>query len=260
MLLPVSTSIDALPEPRLSVPYYQRPHSENAFTFFRKDEDMSAAILHFGREIDECFPNLRQRGYSVQCSLDGNDLHHGRHGSAVYDLVSSSNLETVKSWNAASTARKHLLVPSILFQTPSAGRNPQTDRQFSEAETSDYDLVIPANKSPEHWIHQLADLIARGRRLRRASERIVANSRKSLSETAKTIARAGPAVGRATSLREHNDVLKPILNLLADRVLMCKSCGEKFVFTAGEQLMCQLRWAMHMPDRCRKCHSDSMTR
>ncbi|MBS1801948.1 MAG: zinc-ribbon domain containing protein [Acidobacteria bacterium] len=217
---------------------------------------MSAAILHFGEEIDDCFSRLRQTGYLVHCSQQALDFDQLRRRETVYDLVSSSDLESEDCWLAAAEARKYLLVPSIFFQAASAG----AERQIARVEASEYDLTIPTSQRYESWISGLDELIARGRRLRRASHRIVANSRELRRETTTFMERTNVDIARAKSLREYSDVSKPILNMLADRILKCRLCGEDFVFTAGEQLMFQLRWAMHAPDQCRKCNPKATAR
>lgn len=217
---------------------------------------MLAAILHFGEEIDESFSHLRRAGYAVHCSQQALGIDQLRRRETVYDLVSSSDLESEDCWLAASEARKHLLVPSIFFLAASAS----AERQIAIVEASEYDLTIATSQRHESWISGLDELIARGRRLRRASERIIANSRQLSREAATVVERNNAEIGRAKSLREYSDVSRPILNMLADRIVKCRLCGEDFVFTAGEQLMFQLRWAMHAPDQCRKCNPKATAR
>ena len=146
---------------------------------------MSAAILHFGEEINECFPHLRKSGYIIHCFTKAITAHQVRQMETVYDLVSSSDHEGEECWSAAAEARKHLLVPSILFQAPPQTRSPRVEPRPGGAETSDYDLIIATDESPETWMPGLDELIAVGRRFRGASERIVANSLHLRQEKAK---------------------------------------------------------------------------
>ena len=221
---------------------------------------MPAAILHFGREIEECFPLLRRSGYSIDCCQDDIDFGQVRQGEVDYDLVSSSDIESEMNWVAAERAREYFLVPAVLFQAGSGTRTSRTKRQVAKAETSDYDLVIPADEGVESWIPEIDDVIARGGRLRGATRRIIANSIQLRQETARVTGRTNREIERAKSLCEQDYLSRPISNMLADRVIQCRSCGESFVFTAGEQLLFQLRRAMHVPDKCGKCNFDSSYR
>ena len=134
---------------------------------------MSGIIAHFGEEIDPCFALLRQRGYSLHCFQRAIDLSPN-HATTPYDLVSSSDTGDEECWSAADQSRKHLLVPSILFRISATSQ--RQNRTSNEPEHSDYDLVIQADQSPDLWISNLDHLIALGRRLRRATQAIVANS------------------------------------------------------------------------------------
>jgi hypothetical protein len=40
---------------------------------------------------------------------------------------------------------------------------------------------------------------------------------------------------------------------IADKRLQCASCGDHFVFTAGEQEFFLLRGVMRQPERCPSC-------
>jgi Probable zinc-ribbon domain len=217
---------------------------------------LAAAILHFGQEIDECFPLLRQRGYSIHCVQNVFDLHQARQSGAGYDLVSSTNVENSDSWVAADEARKHLLVPAILFHVKADLQSPQGKLGSAKFENSDYDLVIPADESSQCWIPKVNELVSLGQRLRGASKRLIANSKQFRQETAFAIEKTRLEIERAKAQLEQNDLSLPIPNMLADRILKCKSCGESFVFHAGEQLSFQLHRLMHVPDKCSRCKSD----
>jgi hypothetical protein len=217
---------------------------------------MAAAILHFGQEIDECFPLLRQRGYSIHCVQNGFDLHHARQSGAGYDLVSSTDIENEDSWLAADEARKHLLVPAILFHVKADLQSPQGKQGLAESEDSDYDLVIQADDSSQCWIARVDELVLLGQRLRGASQRLTANSKQLRQQAAITIEKTRMEIERAKAQFEQNHLSLPIPNMLADRILKCKSCGESFVFHAGEQLLFQLHRLSHVPDKCSRCKSD----
>jgi hypothetical protein len=137
---------------------------------------MAAVILHFGQEIDECFPLLRQLGYSIHCVQSSIDISCACHSERNYDLVSSTDFENEDSRLAAEEARRHLLVPAILFQVRSAFQLPHVKQRSAKSRSSDYDLVISSNELPQSWISKIEDLASVGKRLRDASNRLVANS------------------------------------------------------------------------------------
>ena len=41
-----------------------------------------------------------------------------------------------------------------------------------------------------------------------------------------------------------------------DKVIKCRDCGEKFVFTVGEQNFYKVRGFQHEPTRCRRCRDE----
>lgn len=214
---------------------------------------MTAAILHFGKEIEMCFSRFRGQGYSIHCVQNAIDFHEARHLGLDYDLVSSADSESEDCWLAADEARKSLLVPAILFRTWTQIQPLRVEDRPPGIDPADYDLVIPADALPHVWIPRLDGLIALGRRLRLASQKIIANSVRLRQETSTVIDRTHLEIERAKSLCEEIDVFKPIPNMLADRILKCQSCGENFVFLAGEQLLTQLRDAMNVPVLCDNC-------
>lgn len=215
---------------------------------------MAVAILHFGHEIDECFPLLRQRGYSIHC-VQSADFRCACQSETSYDLVSSTDVQNEDNCLAAEEARRHLLVPAILFQVRSALHLPQIKERLAKSRTSDYDLVIAAGDLPQSWIPKLEDLVALGNRLRGASKRLVANSIKLRHEASTLIEQAQIAIERVGLQREQNQMSTPIPNKLADRILKCTSCGESFVFTAGQQLLFHMHSLRHVPDKCSRCNS-----
>ncbi len=214
---------------------------------------MTAAILHFGKEIDVCFPHLRSQGYSVHCVKKATDYDEVGDSNFEYDLVSSTDSESEDCWVAADEARKSLLVPAILFLTRTQMQRLRVHDRSAEVDPSDYDLTIPEDASPHVWIPKLDELIALGRRLRLASQKIIANSVRLRQEASLVIGKTHIEIGRAKSLCEEIDVLKPIPNMLADRILQCRSCGQNFVFPAGEQLLTQLRDNTDVPALCDNC-------
>lgn len=211
---------------------------------------MPAAILHFGKEIDECFPRFRRHGYRIHCFQSAMDFQEIGQTSIDYDLVSSTDSEDKECLLSADGTRKSLLVPAVLFRTRVATPAFPALDSSAMVDTSDYDLVIPTDAPPEAWIPRLDALILLGRRLRDASRRIVANSVR-LSQEA--ITKRAHEIGGANRLCEQIDVSKRIPNLLADRILKCRSCGTNFVFPAGEQLLTHLRDAAKIPAICNKC-------
>ena len=43
--------------------------------------------------------------------------------------------------------------------------------------------------------------------------------------------------------------------VLEDKTLVCRDCGQEFVFTVGEQEFFQSRGLLSEPTRCRECRS-----
>jgi len=218
---------------------------------------MAAAILHFGQELDGRLSLLEQRGYSISCFQQAVALNQVPRSETVYDLVSLTDVEDEHCWRAADRARRHLLVPAILLRVKPVTSLPRVERQSSGAITSDYDLVISQDESPHTWIPRIDALISMGQRLRCASEQIIARSIRLRKETAMVTERTHREMERAKLMREQNDLSMPIPNMLADRILNCNSCGESFVFTAGDQLLFQLRKLMHVPRDCKQCSRSS---
>jgi hypothetical protein len=221
---------------------------------------MAAAILHFGQEIDEYFPFLRQRGYSIHCVQSAIDFNCVSQSKRSYDLVSSTDVENATSCLAAEEARRHLLAPAILFQMRSALHLPQIKQRTASSRTSDYDLVIATDELMQSWIPKLENLVSLGKRLRGASKRLVANSIQLKQEASVVIERTQIAIERARLQREKNHVSMPIPNMLADRILKCKCCGDNFVFPAGEQLLFHMHSLRHVPDKCSRCNSNHKAR
>jgi len=215
---------------------------------------MPSAILHFGKEIDECFPQFRRHGYTIHCFQSAIDFREIGQTSTDYDLVSSADSEDKECLLAADHTRKSLLVPAVLFRTRVATPVFPAIDSSAMVDTSDYDLVIPTDAPTKVWIPRLDALISLGRRLRDASRRIVANSAR-LRQDAIT-ERAHQEIGRANWLCEQIDVSRRIPNLLADRILKCTSCGTNFVFPAGEQLLMHFRDGMNVPLVCDECKRD----
>ena len=214
---------------------------------------MTAAILHIGREIDECFPRFRRHGYTIHCFRSAVDFNRIQQSSIQYDLVSSTDSENEECRIAVDAARKSFLVPAILFSTRTeTPASPPIDRSAG-FDHADYDLIVPADAQPQVWIRRIDELVSLGRRLRLASQNIIASSIRLRQEASVVIGETQTAIERAKSLREWIDVSKPIPNMLADRILKCQSCGENFVFSAGEQLLRQFRDAMRVPALCDNC-------
>ncbi|WP_109487997.1 zinc-ribbon domain containing protein [Occallatibacter savannae] len=205
------------------------------------------AILHFGREV-ECFPFLRSRGYTIDFFQHSIDFRAIRKSAVEYDLVSLAEAASERLLGAATEARERLLVPAILFRTSIEGAE-----AGSASRGSDYDMEFLPDEPAGIWISELDDLVARGRRLRRATKRIVARSVELREASARVIEKTRLEIERAKQLSDSNEMMKPIANMLADRLLACRRCGESFVFTAGEQLLFQLRGAERMPERCGRC-------
>lgn len=42
-----------------------------------------------------------------------------------------------------------------------------------------------------------------------------------------------------------------------DKVLKCSTCGDEFIFSAGEQLFFREKQFQHEPKRCKKCKASS---
>lgn len=219
---------------------------------------MASAILHFGREIEERFRFLRRRGNFIHCVQNAVDLDQLHQSGIEFDLVSSTDVEKEDCAVAAEEARRHLLVPAILFQVQAVNPLQRAAQKLAKsASPSDYDLVIRANESPEFWIPKLDGLVALGQRLRGASNRLVSNSIQLRQETAAVIEQTEMEIERARSQLEQSDMSSRIPNMLSDRILKCRSCGENFVFPAGEQLLLQLHRFRSVPERCGRCNSGS---
>lgn len=146
-----------------------------------------AEILHFGREV-ECFPLLRSRGYSIHRFDEAIDFSQLRRSRVDYDLVSLTEMESERFSSAATQAREVLLVPAVLFRMRTAIVGRELERRAAGPGTSDYDLEFSASEPEGVWLGALDDLVARGRRLRGAAERIVARSLELRQESEKATA------------------------------------------------------------------------
>lgn len=214
---------------------------------------MAAAILYFGRDILECFPLLRRRGHSIHFFERAASPDQLRQAGIEYDLVSSADIESDECRHAAEEARALLLVPSIFFQTRTAIQLPRPEPQSANEDHSHHDLVISTDKLPQVWMPELEALIEKGRRLRSASKRIIANSIRLQFETAAAIEKTHLEMRRAKLQPEQNVASSAISNVLPDRVLRCKACGADFVFSTAEQLFSQVHNSLDPPEICQNC-------
>lgn len=198
------------------------------------------------------FSFLKQKGYTIQCARERVPLDQAANS---FDLVSSSSIENEQCLAAANEARRHLLVPSVLFQIGDATPSPKNEPMPAKPHDSDHDLIIAANTSPYLWLSELEALIAQGRRFRQAAERIITNSIRLRAKTPEVIENAHHAIQRAKSQIARNIAPAAISRVLAHQVLTCKACGTPFVFSTGEQLRIHLQNGVDVPDKCDQCRS-----
>jgi CxxC-x17-CxxC domain-containing protein len=219
---------------------------------------MAASILHFGQELGNRFPLLRNAGYSINrygTIVEFSDALQ----SGEFDAVSLSDLDDEASPLVVRTARTHSTAPLILFRTrdvisfPNGEEKPAGDEANQE---KDFDLVIPVGASPRAWIGDIAALIARSRDIRLRSRQLVERSQHLREEVEAVTAKTRFEVARGRQECARNAEADTAWNALSDKLLRCGSCGAEFVFSAGEQLFFQKRHFINDPKRCRKCRTE----
>jgi CxxC-x17-CxxC domain-containing protein len=219
---------------------------------------MAANILHYGQELSDCFPFLRNAGYSISRYEKVIEFRESLESGVDHDAISLSDLERDESALVVETARIYSPAPLILFRTGKVIPFEASERQHAPSQENarpDFDLVIPAAASPLTWIPEIDGLIARSREILTQSREI--------REISIQLRRAAAAAREKSRLerergemeRARNAVLIAAPTVAVDRVLRCAVCGEEFVFSAGEQLFFQLRNFVNDPKHCRRCRS-----
>jgi len=212
---------------------------------------MVANILHFGEELDDRFPLLRNAGFSIKLFESLADFRGALESRADHDALSVPDLPADLSRDVIQAARTYSSAPLILFRTVSV----TPFRAGTAAETgTDFDLVVPASP-PSGWITDVAALIARGRALCAESQRIQQESLLLREEARKVIEQSAFERERARLLRAEDTLGGAMPTSFADKVLTCAKCGAEFVFTAEEQFFFQQRNFTNDPKVCKKCRS-----
>jgi CxxC-x17-CxxC domain-containing protein len=219
---------------------------------------MAGTILHFGQEVAPCFPLIRQAGYSIRCYEKAYEFGHALQSKVDHQAVSLCDVEENVSRLIIHTARAYSRAPLILFRTRNVISFPAGEKELprkAEISDSNFDLVIPTLTSPSTWLSTFDEVIARSREIREQSRRIQMKSASLCRETASLIEKNRVEVRRAQAERQRGASIATASASLADKNLICKICGEEFVFTAGEQLFFQLRNFVNIPKHCKKCKS-----
>ena len=217
---------------------------------------MAANLLHFGQELADRFPLLRNAGFSISLFDAFPDFRHALESSVDHDALSVSDLQPDVPSDFVQAARTYSRAPLILFRTNNllpfrtAGN---ADRAANGSEAgAGFDLVVPPSPAGT-WIADLAGLMACGRELRARSRQICEQSIQLRREMNEVIEKTLFETERARLQRAQGAPAD--LASFADKVLQCSNCRAEFVFTAGEQLFFQKRNFVHDPKVCKKCRS-----
>ena len=60
-------------------------------------------------------------------------------------------------------------------------------------------------------------------------------------------------VGSIPNMGKFKPLLSEVKNMYADKTLVCKDCGNEFIFTAGEQEFYESKGFVNEPQRCKAC-------
>jgi hypothetical protein len=122
---------------------------------------MPANVLYFGRDRSDCLTALKSAGFHVHSSSRVFELQLALRDSADTEAVLISEADGKSSMEAAGLARVLTLAPLVLLQSA----EPVCDE-------AGFDLVVPYRTDPDDWVYDLANLILRGRLLRRENEQL----------------------------------------------------------------------------------------
>jgi CxxC-x17-CxxC domain-containing protein len=220
---------------------------------------MAPNILHFGGEIGDRFPFLRNFGYSVNRYGTVIAFRDALESGVEHDALSLSDQDEDASPLVVLAARALSSAPLILFRTRSLIAFPEGEEEVADAQTqteAEFDLVVPASASPRAWIGEVAALIASSRALRHQSHRIVKQSEQLRQEIETLREKTRYEMQRGKLECARNSAADASWTTHLDRVLRCANCGMEFVFTVGEQLFFQKRNFLNDPKHCRKCRAD----
>jgi CxxC-x17-CxxC domain-containing protein len=212
---------------------------------------MGGNILHYGEELSDRFSVLRRAGYYIDRFDKIVEFRQALQSEVSHQAVSLSEVEEGESRLAILAARTYSRAPLILFHSSKVISFPAGIK--AEDQKSDFDLVVPANVSSSTWISEFEQLIESSREILGRSQRIREESAL-LRRDAATVREKS----RFERQRSESELLRSATLIaasapLADRILMCGTCGEEFVFTTGEQLFFQLHKFSNVPKHCQKC-------
>jgi CxxC-x17-CxxC domain-containing protein len=219
---------------------------------------MAASILHFGQELCNRFPVLRNNGYSVHRYENIPDFRQALQSGMEYDAVSMPEIEEDVSGFVVQAARCYSPAPLILFRTGVPVTFQDGDEELPRTQANldaDFDLIVPAAAPPLRWMADIGALIARSRALKRSAERICERAVLLKRQTAEVIERTRLEFERCALECARNARGDAAPQTLADRDLKCTDCGAEFVFTAGEQYFFHLRNFVNDPKLCKSCRS-----
>jgi CxxC-x17-CxxC domain-containing protein len=222
---------------------------------------MASSILHFGEELSQRFPILRNAGYSVHRCGTFLEFRDALQSGMEHDAISLSDLEEDASPLAVLAARTHSPAPVILFRTRNlialpGGCEPAGTPALAEA---DFDLVVPPFASARAWVSDLASLITRSRAIVHQSQRFREQSALVRREAQAAREKFRAERERGAVERARNTVPAIGWPTLIDRFLHCANCGAEFVFSAAEQLFFVERGFVNDPRRCKKCRAEHRT-
>jgi CxxC-x17-CxxC domain-containing protein len=224
---------------------------------------MASGILHFGQELSNRFPFLRNAGFSIHACEKFVEFQDVLQSGVSHDAVSFSDLDQDALPLALLAARTHSSAPTILFRTRSllsfsaAGCEPAATPPSAPADPADkdFDLIIPPFASPRAWVGDLAALIVHCRAIQFQSQSIRQQS--ILLRQESSAARAASRTQRERAKLEHARTLDTAPGwTLMDRLLRCSHCGMEFVFSAGEQMFFLNRGFINDPRHCKRCRAE----
>jgi CxxC-x17-CxxC domain-containing protein len=219
---------------------------------------MAARILHFGQELFNRFPLLRNSGYSVERYEAILEFRNALESRVEHDAVSTTELGSDLSPLVVLAARTYSSAPLILFQTQSVASFPADGASagLQAATDADFDLIVPAIAPARTWIGDIAALIGRSREVRERSRQIRDRSVLLREELEAIKRKTRFEIERGKLERARNPFPDAGSALLVDKLLICSRCGVEFVFTAGEQIFFQKRHFLNDPKVCKKCRSE----
>jgi len=111
---------------------------------------MAIRIVLLGSDRFNRVAALRSKGYAVDECYSVAELHSSLVGVLPTDAIAIAESDAAVIDSATSLARAISAAPLILFENGAQHPNP-----------GEFDLLIPANAAEQHWLSDIAQLVAR---------------------------------------------------------------------------------------------------